>query len=155
MPRSIFMKRQQQNYNVYKIRPWEKGKQRVFPQAEEAVGFPLRTKLGRILITVLFVGVLVFFGIYSAVDVDKTVSETENRALASMPKFSVESFLSRKFTADFDEYYADTFPFRDFFLGVHEKVSSVLTKNSGKDDMVLVDGPGEDDFGGQDIDYEE
>lgn len=126
----------------------------MFPQEKAETGFPLRTKLGRMLVTFVFVGVLVFFGIYSAVDVDKTVSEAENRALATMPKFTIESLLSHEFTADFDEYYADTFPFRDFFLGVHEKVSSVLTKNSGKDNMVIVDGPGEDDFGGQDIDYE-
>lgn len=44
-----------------------------------------------------------------------TVSYKENRTLAKMPEFSVESYLSGKYTSGVAEHYNDTVPFRDSF----------------------------------------
>ncbi|HHZ05561.1 MAG TPA: hypothetical protein GX401_02045 [Clostridiales bacterium] len=42
-----------------------------------------------------------------------TVSETENRTLATMPSFSFESYFSGSFTSSIAKCYDDTVPFRD------------------------------------------
>ncbi len=47
-----------------------------------------------------------------------TVSMEENRTLAKMPEFSVENYLSGKYTGGVAEYYNDTVPFRSTFKGL-------------------------------------
>lgn len=42
-----------------------------------------------------------------------TISETENRTLATMPKFSWTSYLNGSYTAGVSEYYNDTVPLRE------------------------------------------
>lgn len=42
-------------------------------------------------------------------------SDSERRALASMPEFTLESVLSGKFMSDFEKYATDQFPLRDRF----------------------------------------
>lgn len=42
-----------------------------------------------------------------------TISETENRTLATMPKFSWQSYLDGSYTAGVAEYYNDTVPMRE------------------------------------------
>ena len=85
-------------------------------------------------------------------DTDKTVSEEENRKLAAKPKFSFTALFDKSYTSDFDTYYADTFPFRDEFLGLNRKISEILTGTKGSGDIVLVSKQDKDDFAGQDID---
>ena len=46
-----------------------------------------------------------------------TVSMEENRTLAKMPEWSVESYLSGKYTSGVAEHYNDTVPFRSTFKG--------------------------------------
>ena len=82
----------------------------------------------------------------------KTVSEEENRKLAAKPKFSLTALFDKSYTSDFDTYYADTFPFRDEFLGLNRKISEILTGTKGSGDIVLVSKQDKDDFAGQDID---
>lgn len=55
---------------------------------------------------VLFVTGLLFFA-------RPTVSQTEKRELTKFPTFTVESFLSGKFTSDVSLWFSDTFPLRD------------------------------------------
>lgn len=45
-----------------------------------------------------------------------TISESEGRELTRFPSFTMESFLSGKYTSQISLWYADTFPFRDSFL---------------------------------------
>ncbi len=105
---------------------------------------------------IVFVFVAVIFGLFaiSMFDTDKTVSEKENRTLKTMPQFSVASVLDGSFTADFDGYYSDTFPFRDRLLTLNNKIKKLFsqTRSSSGDDMVIVDFEGKDDFAGQSID---
>ena len=42
----------------------------------------------------------------------------EQRNLAQKPQVSWQSWFSGTFSKEFDAYYADTFPLRDFFGGV-------------------------------------
>ena len=56
---------------------------------------------------------------------------------------------------DFEAYYADTFPRREYFLTLNQKISAIFSGVHGKDDVVLVAKTEKDDFAGQDIDYDE
>lgn len=111
-----------------------------------------RRKGLRVLVVVaiaLFLLPLYVFGVYSMCDVDPTVSEVEKRTLKTMPEFSVSTLFNGSYTKEFEEYYADTFPLRDFFLSVNDFFDSIFTKLSGSDGIVLVGKDGDDDFGGE------
>lgn len=96
---------------------------------------------------VVFAGCLI-----SRFDTDKTVSQKENRTLAQKPVLDVVGFVSGRYSKRFDEYFSDTFPFRDGFLDINAKLSGFFSKNGGGNDMVLVEKQDKDDFAGQDID---
>lgn len=98
---------------------------------------------------VLFVLPLFALGVTSLVDQDKTVSEKENRSLKARPSFTLQALFDGSFTKEFEEYYADTFPLRDFFLSVNQKLSGVFTQAAGKNDLVLIEKEGKEDFGGE------
>lgn len=101
----------------------------------------------------LFLFVLTILGFISAVDVDKTVSESENRTLATMPELTWESLIDGSFMKDFENYYSDTFPLRDVFMQLNTKFTSVLTQFGGKEDTVLITYDKHDsDFVGEGID---
>lgn len=103
---------------------------------------------------VLFTGVLLVFGVISCFDEDKLISQTENRTLASKPDFSLSALFSGKFAVEFENYYSDNFPSRDFFIGVNGKIKNVLTRFSvgeGSDVIVSVD-KSDDDFAGEGVD---
>lgn len=107
------------------------------------------------LVVLLFCGTLVGFFLHSAFDTDATVSESENRALATMPNISVKTLTDGSFMTDFEAYYADTFPQRERFLTWNQKITAIFSGVRGKDDVVLVAKTEKDDFAGQDIDYDE
>lgn len=114
--------------------------------------FSPQSNTGRAVLSLAFAFVLTVVGLISIFDTDKTVSEEENRKLASKPKFSFTALFDKSYTSDFDTYYADTFPFRDEFLGLNRKISEILTGTKGSGDIVLVSKQDKDDFAGQDID---
>ena len=99
-----------------------------------------------------FVGVIITLFLISAFDTDKTVSQKENRALKQRPKFTVSAVLDGKYFSEFEEYYQDTFPYRDKFLGLNSKISKVFSKTQGNSGMVIVEKQEKDDFAGQNID---
>lgn len=114
--------------------------------------FSPQSNTGRAVLSLAFTLVLTVVGLISIFDTDKTVSEEENRKLAAKPKFSLTALFDKSYTSDFDTYYADTFPFRDEFLGLNRKISEILTGTKGSGDIVLVSKQDKDDFAGQDID---
>lgn len=120
---------------------------------KEAVGFSPATTFGRAAVCLVFSAVLLLFGIWSVADTDRTVSETENRALARRPALTPEALFEKNYTADFETYYSDTFPLRDRFLALDRRLSGLLTGARGADDIVLVQKEEKDDFAGEDIDY--
>lgn len=107
------------------------------------------------LVVLLFCGTLVGLFLHSAFDTDATVSESENRTLAEMPRVSLKTLSDGSFMTDFEAYYADTFPRREHFLALNQKITAVFSGVHGKDDVVLVSKTEKDDFAGQDIDYDE
>ena len=109
-----------------------------------------KTRLGAIIISILFVLPIVFLCVFSFADGDRAVSKDENRALKQKPKFDEASLFSGKLTGDFDSYYTDQFPLREFFLSVNMKTKKLLTQYGGKNGIVLVEGAHSDDFRGED-----
>lgn len=106
---------------------------------------------------ILFAGILLLFGFISCIDKDKTVSEQENRTLAQRPSFSFKALFSGDFTVDFENYYSDNFPARNFFISCNKKINGIFTQFSfGKNNQVVIknDSNGED-FGGEGIDLVE
>jgi hypothetical protein len=108
-----------------------------------------KTKAGAVLIALLLVIPLVFFCVFSFADKDKDISKDENRALKQRPHFSVSELFKGRLTGEFDEYYSDQFPFRDFFVSVHLWSDKLLTQYGGSDDIVIVNGANSDDFSGE------
>ena len=70
-------------------------------------------------------------------------SETENRYLAQLPKFSWDSLKSGKFGKDYEEYLSDQFPFRDNWISVKTAVEQLQLKKEinsvwlGKDQYLI------------------
>lgn len=91
---------------------------------------------------VLFLLPMVVLGFTSLVDKDPTISVEEKRTLKTRPEFTFTALFNGSYTKDFEEYYADTFPMRSFFLGVNDKVKKVLTQTGGKGGMVIVESDG-------------
>ncbi|MGN0570758.1 MAG: DHHW family protein, partial [Candidatus Fimenecus sp.] len=116
---------------------------------------PLLQKGASAVICVLFFVVMLVFFLQSAFDTDKTVSESENRTLAQMPKMTWQTVTDGTFAKDFDTYYADTFPERERFLSINQKISAFFSGTRSANDVVLVEKGDKDDFAGQDMDYEE
>lgn len=59
---------------------------------------------------------------------DRKLSEAENRALKTLPSFSVDSLMSGDYTADLAEYISDQFPARDTFVAVKAYSELLLGK---------------------------
>lgn len=66
------------------------------------------------IITFLFVGYIILFGVLGIVLSDKEISSAERRKLASFPEFEMSS----EYIEDLDKYLLDHFPFRDEFRGI-------------------------------------
>ena len=123
-----------------------------------------KNRFGRLwmyLMAIFWAGYLMFFGtlfvlfFISIFDTDKTVSETENRNLATMPALTASSLFDGSFMTDFETYYADTFPFRDELMQLHNTMSDFFSGTRTSDDIVLVERGNENDFAGQDITYDD
>ena len=74
---------------------------------------------------------------------DREYSENENRYLASAPEFTAKALFSGSFTADFEDYVTDQFPFRDSWLDLKSRSERAAgkTENNGvffcKDDTLI------------------
>lgn len=129
---------------------------KIKPQSDSiAMRKPLLQKSAGAVICILFFAVLMVLFLQSVFDTDKTVSQSENRTLAQMPKITWQTLTSGEFAQDFDAYYADTFPHRERFLQVNQKISAFFSGTRSFNEVVLVEKSDKDDFAGQDIDYEE
>lgn len=60
-----------------------------------------------------FLAVLLLVGLISTFDKDATYSDSERRPLKSRPKLTVSGLLDGGFFADYQDYFADTFPSRE------------------------------------------
>ncbi len=64
-------------------------------------------------------------------------SESERRVLAAFPEVSSESISSGKFSAGFEEYSTDTFPFRDAFRAIKANVSTYILRQADNNKYFL------------------
>lgn len=102
----------------------------------------------------LFVGVLFVFGIVSFLDTDKLVSETENRTLATKPHLTFTDLFGGKYTVEYENYYSDNFPARDFFIGINGEIKNLFTRFSAGEnaDVIISVDKSDDDFAGEGVD---
>lgn len=70
-----------------------------------------------------------------------TVSQIENRNLATFPKFSFESYFSGEFTSGIATYYDDTVPFRDFFKNAGNQFKSLFGIRSSENTVTFINKP--------------
>ena len=84
------------------------------------------SRIGVALLAMLL-AVTMFFFVFSIFDTDATVSEQENRKLATKPAFTVSSLFAGEYIPKVEEYYSDTFPLRNFFLAVNQGCRSART----------------------------
>ncbi|MBQ8227626.1 MAG: hypothetical protein IJZ88_01290 [Clostridia bacterium] len=102
----------------------------------------------------LFTGVLFVFGAISFFDEDKLVSQTENRTLTQKPALTFSALFSGEYTVEYENYYSDNFPARDFFIGINGKIKDVLTRFSAGEntDVIISVDKTDDDFAGEGVD---
>lgn len=103
---------------------------------------------------VLFSCALLVFGVISFLDEDKLISETENRTLAARPQLTLSALFSGKYTVEYENYYSDNFPARDFFISVNGKLKNLLTRFSVGEstDVIISVDKSDDDFAGEGVD---
>lgn len=93
----------------------------------------------------VFTALLIIVGLLYLIVPDKKISKDENRALAQLPAFSGKALADGSYTADFEEYMKDQFPFRSAFIKAGEKINSVMSLGGGEVEMVV--GTGNMDMG--------
>jgi len=90
----------------------------------------------------VFVLCISLFGLFNVLNTNKpTISEIERRTLKQFPSFSFGSLARGEFFREFDEYFADTFIFRESFVrvsngfnnykGIKSSESAQLVSNQG------------------------
>lgn len=94
--------------------------------------------------TLVIILMIIFFiaCIFNIFIPKKTISEFENRKLATFPKFTLEKFIKGTFTKDLDNYLSDNFMFRDKLILLSKKIDyfksiSSLIKNNNDVTIVL------------------
>ena len=67
---------------------------------------------------------------------DRAFSELENRSLQSAPRFSFQAFLSGEYSNTVNDYFADQFPMRDFW--VEQKANFELLWGKRENNGILI-----------------
>jgi hypothetical protein len=80
---------------------------------------------------------LTFFALNIVIVPSKTVSMREKRVVSPRPDFSVRFFFSGQYSRDYDDYYADTFVFRDRLVEVGSSIKG-LKGFRGVDEATLL-----------------
>lgn len=60
---------------------------------------------------------------------DKTFSKEEKRYLIQWPIFNIERVIDGGFETKVESYFSDQFPFRNFWINIHESTNRILFKN--------------------------
>ena len=78
----------------------------------------------------LMILLLLAVGTVSLLDRDADFSETEGRYLKRFPKITVTSLLDGEFLRELEQYYEDTFPFRETLLGSQSALEALYGLDS-------------------------
>ncbi|MBP1996736.1 hypothetical protein J2Z66_008384 [Paenibacillus eucommiae] len=70
----------------------------------------------------------------------KVFSESENRMLQKLPKFSLETLVSGKFTSEFESYLSDQFMERDFWIALKSDADQGMGKKESNGVYIGKDG---------------
>jgi hypothetical protein len=91
-------------------------------------------------IIILFFVPLFVFGAISVFGTDPTVSLREKRTLKTMPDLSLNELFFGDFNLKFEEYYSDTFPYRDALMAVNTELNRLyyITLPSSDNDVTLL-----------------
>lgn len=93
-----------------------------------------------ILISLMFIGFIAIVIIFNILKVDKTFSEEENRTLATMPNFSIKSFLSGYFTREYTKYVEDNFAGKKGFVSIKANLENLEGKTESNSIFIGKDG---------------
>lgn len=91
----------------------------------------LRKKGTIISIVMIWLFCLVIFGMAGLhiLSDDREFSQSENRVLASFPKFTISTLADGSFMKDFETYLTDQFPFRDGIISLKTFADRLFGKN--------------------------
>ena len=67
---------------------------------------------------------------------DHSFSEQENRSLRTLPRFGMEKLISGEYSEQINDYFADQFPARDWFVGIKGTLEILLGK--GENNGILL-----------------
>lgn len=77
--------------------------------------------------TLFFIIFITLLGLVNIFNSNKpTISNLENRALKTMPQFSISNFSTGSFQRDFEEYYSDTFILRDNLVKASRSINKLM-----------------------------
>jgi len=91
-----------------------------------------------VILAVLFFVPLFVLGIISVVDTDATVSLSEKRNLSTRPDFSFEDWFDGEFMSLFEEYYTDTFPFRENLIDYNQTLNLFYHFTPAEDESIVL-----------------
>lgn len=74
-------------------------------------------RIYQMITAVSFLLIVFGFAIAFLILPDTVFSEQENRGLAKLPRFTAKSFFNGDYSLQINDYFADQFPMRDFFVG--------------------------------------
>ncbi|MFJ6265822.1 DHHW family protein [Lysinibacillus xylanilyticus] len=59
---------------------------------------------------------------------NKLFSDSENRNLEQLPKFSIQNLLEKQYTPSYEKYISDQFAFRDFWISMKSDIDRTIGK---------------------------
>lgn len=99
----------------------------------------------------IFLAWLVVLSVVSLTDQDATVSLVENRKLSAKPDFSWSALVSGSYIEKLENYYADTFPFRDSLLALNKKINRFYYYSGGDKNYLAINYAGGAEKGGESL----
>lgn len=100
-------------------------------------------KIYKIFMIILFCGGLFLGGYLTITRPDIKISDTENRTLKQLPKYSKKKLMDGKLFSEFDEYFRDQIAYRKEMILLGTKIDMAMNKKKfnnvvlGKDDYLL------------------
>ncbi|TQR46376.1 DHHW family protein [Paenibacillus popilliae] len=97
-------------------------------------------KLSQSVMAVLFLLLIGLILLLNLILPKQEFSESENRKLEQLPGFSFQSFISGKFTSNFQKFMTDQFVARDVWVGVKSNADRAIGKKESNDVYLGKDG---------------
>lgn len=90
--------------------------------------------------TIIFLTIILFLGVVNFVNNNKPeVSELENRALKQKPELTLSALASGNYFSDYNDYYNDTFIWRDKLLRISSGIKQAMFFNTSNAKIIVAD----------------